>query len=149
MFNLKKMAIAAAANMVVRDAAGDVQLDDAGKELSITLCSPGTKQHQKAKHARDERHNARVLARMQGKGDSKMSAEDHNVERAEFLAACTLSFNGHGIEGMAGYEMYKAAYADIEIGHVADDVEKFLGERGNFKKGSAKPSEPTSATLPG
>ena len=148
-FNIKNLAIAASASMPVRDASGDAVVDAEGRKLTITLHSPGTKEHQKAKHASDERNNNRVFARMQGKADAKQSAEDKVNERAEFLAACTISFDNFGDDSGAGFELFKRTYADIEIGHIADDVEKFLGERGNFKKGSPTSSPSTSATQPG
>jgi len=132
MFNLKSLAIAAIGNMPVRDAAGEVQTDEAGNPLTITLYSPASKQYQKAKHAAEQRNNARVMAVMQNKGDEKLSAEDSNNEKAEFLAAITQSFNGFGYQDMVGYEGFKAAYADIEIGHIADDARKFSGDRANF-----------------
>ncbi len=122
----------------VRDASGELQYDAEGKPLSVTLYGPGTKQHQKAKHAAEEKNNARVFARMQGKADGKLSAEDKLAERAEFLAACTASFNNFGNGELNGYELFKSVYSDIEIGHIADDAEKFIGERANFKKPSAK-----------
>ena len=149
MFNLKKLAIAATADMIVRDAAGEAQLDDAGLPLSITMHSPGTKAYQKAKHASEERNNNRVFSRMQGKAESKQTAEDKIAERAEFLASVTISFNNFGYEDKRGYEMFKAAYGDIEIGHIADDADKFLGDRGNFWKASPKVSEPMFDTQPG
>lgn len=149
MFNLKKLAIAATADMPVRDASGEIQVDENGATLTITFHSPGTKPFQKAKHARDQRNNARVMAVMQGKSEAKQTAEEATAERAEFLAACTVSFNGHGVEGKSGFEMFKATYADLEIGHIADDGEKFLGDRGNFKKPLATSSPATSVTQPG
>lgn len=146
MFNIKSLAIAATADMPVRDASGEPQFDAAGNPLSITLYGPGTKRFQKAKHAADERANTRTFARMQGKSEGKQSAEEKNAERAQFLAEVTESFNYFGYEDKAGFEMFKAAYADIEIGHMADDTDKWLAERGNFKKASSKPSESTSDT---
>jgi hypothetical protein len=136
--NIKSQAIAATAEMTVRDVSGEPQYDADDKALTITLYSPGSKQHQKAKHAAEEKNNARVFARMQGKSEGKLSAEDKLTERAEFLAACTESFNNFGVEGLNGYELFKNVYSDIEIGHIADDAEKFIGDRANFKKPSAK-----------
>ncbi|KAB8042552.1 hypothetical protein [Janthinobacterium aquaticum] len=148
-FNIKQLAIAAAAEMIVRDAAGEPQADEQGNALTITLHSPGTKEFQKARHAAEERNSARVFNRMQGKADAKQSADDKIKERAEFLAACTISFNNFGDGQGAGYELFKRTYSDIEIGHIADDVEKFLGERSNFKKKLLTSSPTTSGTLPG
>jgi hypothetical protein len=75
---------------------------------------------------------------MQGSSDDKQSAEEKTAEQAEFLAACTASFNGFGIEDLAGYELFKAVYSDIEIGHIADDASKFLASRANFLKPQPK-----------
>ena len=141
-FNIKKLAIAASATMPVRDATGEAQFDDVGNAVSITFCSPGTKQYQKAKHAAEERNNTRVFGRMQGKSEAKQSADDKVAERAEFLAAITISFNNFDDGAGAGYELFKRTFADIELGHIADDADKFVGDRGNFK-------QPSATTLPG
>lgn len=137
MFNLKTLAIAHTADMEVRDAAGEIQRDAAGKALTITLYGPGSKQYQKAKHAAEQRNNNRVMARMQG-SDEKLTADDKIAEQAEFLAGCTASFNGVEIEGCAGFEMFKEAYSDIEIGHIAEDAQKFIASRANFLKPQPK-----------
>jgi hypothetical protein len=137
-FNILSLAIASTADMTVRNASGDTQYDDAGAPLTITLYSPGTKQVQKARHAAEERNNTRVFGRMQGKSDAKQSAEDKANETAEFLAACTVSFNGFGVDGLSGFELFKSVYANIEIGNIAEDSQKFLNERGNFLKSPAK-----------
>lgn len=133
MFNLKNLAIAQTADMQVRDAAGEIQRDESGNALTITLYGPGSKQYQKAKHAAEQRNNNRVMSRMQG-GDEKISSDDKIAEQAEFLAGCTASFNGVGVDDAAGFEMFKATYADIEIGHIAEDVAKFIASRANFLK---------------
>lgn len=148
-FNIKKLAIAATATMPVRDATGEPQFDDAGNALSITFCSPGTKQYQKAKHAAEERNNTRVFARMQGKSENKQSASEKVIERAEFLAAITVSFNHFDDGAGGGYELFKRTFSDIELGHIADDADKFVGDRGNFKQPTPTASSSTSATQPG
>lgn len=135
-FNLKSLAIAPTADMPLRDASGEPQYDGT-TPLTITLYGPGSKEHQKAKHAKEKKHNERLFSRMQGKSDGMQSAEEANAERADFLAACTKSFNGFAVEGKTGFEAFKSIYADIEIGHIADDADKYIGERANFKKPSA------------
>ncbi len=147
--NIKSLAIAAFATMPVRDADGEAQVDGVGNPLSITYHSPGTKQYQKAKHAAEERNNTRVFGRMQGKSEAKQSADDKVNERAEFLAAVTISFNNFNDGEDGGFEMFKRVYSDIELVYLAEDGEKFLGERGNFKKSSPTSSPSTSATQPG
>ncbi len=148
MASLKKLAIEATGTMEVKDAAGEVVKNDDGSVWSITTYSPGTKEFQKAKHAFDEKRSNGLTALIGGK-DQKRSPEDDTRDVAEFLAAVTVSFNGFDYEGKKGYEAYKAAYMDLEIGHVAEDLNKFLGKRGNFVKKPAPTSNDTSGSLPG
>lgn len=133
-FDIRTLAISNTADMPVRDAAGEKQFDADGNPCSITLFSPGTKKYNSAMHARNTRNSERVMQKMQGKADGKQSADDAIEERAEFLASVTSSFNNFGIEGLAGYDLCRAVYSDLEIGHIADGAEKFLAERANFMR---------------
>jgi len=135
-YDLKKLAISQTATMPLRDAAGEKQFDADGKPLSITLYSPAAKQFQQTKHASEERSSARMMSKMQGKQDGKITWSDKLEERAVQLANCTVSFNGFGVDGLTGHELFKKVYCDIEIGHIADDVEKFINERSNFMPAS-------------
>lgn len=148
-FNIKKLAIATTGTMPVRDASGEAQFDDAGNAVSITFHSPGTKQHQAAKHAAEERNNTRVFGRMQGKSESRQTADDKLQERATFLSAITVSFNNFGNGDLVGHQLYMKTYSDLELGHITDDAEKFNGDRGNFKKSSETSSPDTSDKQPG
>lgn len=148
MASLKKLAIETTGTMEVKDAAGNVVCDDLGAAWSITHHSPGTKQFQKAKHAYDEKRSASLTAMMTGK-DTKRTADDDLRDTAEFLAAITISFNGFDYEGKLGHDAYKAAYMDLEIGHVANDLNKYLGDRGNYLKAKPQTSNSTSDTQPG
>lgn len=130
MASLKKLAISATGTMLVRDATGALVSDENG-QWSITVHSPGTKQYQAAKHRFDENRN-NTLAAILGKGETKQNPEDETRAVAEFLADVTISFNNFDYEGKHGREAYKAAYMDLEIGHVAIDLNKYLGDRGNF-----------------
>ena len=136
MFDIKSLAIAATADFKVRDAVGELQQDPAGNQLSITLYGPGTQKFVNAKHAYDQKVNARNVGMLTGKADGKLSPEELNEELAEFLAKVTKSFNHFNYGAEQGEAMFRAAYADIEIGHIAEGVNKFLGDRGNFKKPS-------------
>lgn len=138
MFDIKSLAILATSDFKVRDAAGELQKDADGNQLTITLYSPGTQKFVNAKHAYDEKVNSRNFARISGKADGKMSAEEINDEMADFLAKVTKSFNFFGYGEEQGEALFKSVYADIEIGHISDGVNKFLGDRGNFKKPSAE-----------
>jgi hypothetical protein len=148
MFNLKKLAIEPTGNMPVCDAAGNEVVDDAGQPLSITFHSPGTKQFQKALHAFNERKSGGLKSLMGGKSEKTDPAEDTNA-LADFLAAVTISFNNFDYEGKVGHAAYRAAFADIEIGHVAEDANKYLGKRGNFLPKPANEPASQSGTLPG
>ena len=133
-FSIRSLAIQLTGVMAVRNASGEAQYDADGKPVTITLHSPASKAYQRAKHAADERNNTRAFGRLQGKSEAKPSSEDRVSEQAEFLAACTVSLDGFEVDGGAGHEAYKALYADLELGHIADDVAKFLAERSNFLK---------------
>lgn len=146
MTNLKKLAIASTGIYIVRDAEGNAQFNDTGAPMTITVVSPGTKQFQQAKHNFEKKASSSLMALM-GKGDEKSNWETSNGNVAEFLADVTVSFNGFDYEGRpAGKETFMAAYADIEIGHIAEGLNKFLGERGNFKKPAPTASPSSSGT---
>lgn len=148
MSSIKKLAIDSTGIMLVRDAKGEVEIEN-GQQWSITFHSPGTKQFQKAKHDYEQKRSNSLSAIMTGKADNKRTAEDDNCDTAEFLAACTVSLNNFDYEGGKGYEAIKAMYMDIEIGHIAIEANKFLGDRGNFVKAKPTSSPATSVNQPG
>jgi len=130
MASIKQLAINPTGNMIVRDAAGTPMEDEKGP-WSIDFHSPGTKQFQKAYHAFQEKKSGGLAALMGGNKDKKDPAQDVK-DLAAFLADCTVSFNNFDYEGKVGHAAFLKAYEDIEIGHVADDANNFLGKRGNF-----------------
>lgn len=131
-FDIRTLAISKTGEVPVRNAQGEKQYDADGKLLTITVHSPGTKAFNAAQHARQLRNSDRMVNKMQGKADGKQTAEDATEERAEFLTAITISFNNFGIDGQTGRAMFASVYGDLELGHIADDVEKFVGDRANF-----------------
>lgn len=149
MKNLKSLSILPVGKYEVTDAAGEVQYHDDGKTpLTITVHSPGTKTYQAALHAYTEKKSGGLTALINGK-DSKRSADADTKDLAVFLAAVTISFDGFDYEGMRGNAMFRAAYEDIEIGHIANGLNKFLGDRGNFLPAPATTSTDSSASQPG
>lgn len=134
-FDIRTLAISKTGEVPVRNALGEKQCDG-DKLLSITVHSPGTKAFNAASHARQLRNSDRMVNKMQGKADGKQTAEDATEERAEFLAAITISFNNFGVEGLTGKAAFAKVYEDLELGHIADDVEKFVGDRANFMRAS-------------
>ena len=137
-FDIRTLAISKTGEVPLRNAAGEKQYDDAGAPLSITVHSPGTREFNAAQHARAQRNNERMMNKMQGKADGKQTAEDAVEERAEFLVGITVSFNSFGVEGKSGKAAFASVYGDLELGHIADDVEKFVAERANFIRPSTK-----------
>lgn len=147
MFNIKKLAIASTAKMTVKDPKGaPVYTEDEAKlPLSITLKGPGTRVFVAAKHKFDEKQNELTVLRMKGGTVPEGATEQ---ARAEFFATVTESFDNFEYPGTAGYESYKAAYLDADL-DLAEQVNVFLGDRGNFFNGLPKPSSNSSDTSHG
>lgn len=133
-FDIRTLAIAKTGVIPVRNAAGEKQFDEAGNPLTITVHSPGTKKFNQASHDMRTANSDRMVSKMQGKSDGKQSADDELTESAEFLAAITISFDNFSYGDATGYAQFEACYADIEIGHIADDVRKFINDRANFMR---------------
>lgn len=142
MFDMTKLEISDEAKYHVTDAKGDPQYDG-DTPITITVASPGTKKAAKASFKRDEARSARVLGSMAGK-TSKRTEVDEAKERAEFLADITESLDGFDYPGGA-----RALYLNAKLGHIADGVEKFYNDRGNFSADSSTTSSNTSAMQPG
>lgn len=145
MFDINKLAIADSAPWHVTDAAGNPQYLDAEQTqpVTITVISPGTKKAAAAEFKRNESRSARVMGAMAGKTSKRTEVDEIN-ERAAFLAEIASGLNGFDYPGGA-----KALYQNLPLGHIADGVEKFYGDRGNFIGTSATGSPSTSGTQPG
>lgn len=149
MKNLKSLAIEPTGKYKVTDAAGNVQYQEDGETpLTITVHSPGTKKYQAALHDFNSKKSGGLAALMKGKDDKADWTVDVR-DLAVFLAAITVSFDGFDYEGKIGNAGYRAAYEDIEIGHIADGLNKFLGNRGNFLPEPATTSTDSFASQPG
>jgi hypothetical protein len=139
MFDINKLAINDSADWHVTDAKGDPQYDGE-TPITISVASPGTKKAAKAQFKRDEARSARVLGAMGGKS-SKRTEDDEIKERAAFLAEITEGLNGFDYPGGA-----VALYKNLPLGHIADGVEKFFNDRGNFSADSVSNASNMSAT---
>jgi hypothetical protein len=149
MKNLKSLAILPVGKYEVTDAKGNVQYQEDGvTPMTITHHSPGTKQFQNAFHDFKAKKSGGLAALMGGKED-KRAADADVKDLAVFLAAITISFDGFEYEGMRGNAQFRAAYEDIEIGHVAEGLNKFAGDRGNYLPEQATTSSDSSASQPG
>lgn len=140
MFDITQLEIEDSAKYQVTDAKGEPQVDETGAPITITITSPGTKKAAVAIFKRDEARSARVLGAMGGKA-SKRTEDDELRERADFLASVTESLDGFTYSGGA-----RALYLNLKLGHIADGVEKFFNDRGNFYDGSGQTASSTSDT---
>ncbi len=137
MFDITTLAAEETATLDLLNGQDEALNDDKGNRLSITLYGPGSKSHANAQAKR----NNRTLERLRKKGKTDLSAEEQASETAEFLAACTVSFNGweySPAKGRGEKEHFKAAYSDPGLGFIRDQVAEFIGDWANFTKGSAK-----------
>lgn len=105
---------------------------DETKPCTAELYSPGSKEYAKAAAAQ----NNRMIDKLKAKGKAKQTAAEQAEEKAVFLADCTKSFSNIEIGDLEGKELFKAVYADLEIGFMADQAGAFLGDWKNFTKPS-------------
>ena len=109
--------------------------DDKGKRLSITVYGPGTKVYQRAQ----SRQQNLLVDKIKKRGRMDQTAEEKLAEQAEFLAACTVSFNAFTYppaEGLEGQELFRKAYADPSIGFIATQGAAHINDWANFTKSS-------------
>lgn len=133
MFDISKLAVKETAVIELESPDGEPLVNDQGETLSVTVYGPGSKQFQRAQGTRN-----RAILEYVRKGGKKMRDEEQRELDAEFLSACTVSFNGFTYKDLTGYEMFKAAYLDPAIGFIAEQVNKAIGDWANFTKGSNK-----------
>ena len=111
--------------------------DDKGKRLTITVYGPGTKVYQRAQ----QRQQNQLMDKIKKRGKMDQTAEEKLAEQADFLAACTVSFNGFAYppaDGLEGQELFRKAYADPSIGFIAAQVAAHINDWANFTKSSAE-----------
>src|SRR3990167_10527421 len=137
MFDINSLEINETAEMPVRNAAGEKQYGGA-KPLTITVHGPASRLYQQIKHQNEERNSTRLVAKMQGKDDSSVTMEDKAEEKAEQLDSITISFNNFGSGSLAGHELFLSVYKNQKLGHIADDVERFVNARASFMKPSTQ-----------
>lgn len=126
--------VASRGTIHVKSAAGE-PLYDGEKPVLIHVHSPGTRQFA----AVEARRTARSLKRLND-NDGKVTAptaEEQRSELAEDLADITIDFEHLSYGDKTGRDMFEAVYADPELGFIPKQVNKHLGDWGNFKNGSA------------
>jgi hypothetical protein len=129
--DVRKFAVKETGRLELRDANDNLMLTDDGKQVAVILYSPASKQYASAQAGQQNR--LVDLLRQKGKADS--TASDNDKIKAEYLADCTVSFENLEYDKLTGRELLEAVYGDRSIGFIADQVNKYLGEWGNFTKG--------------
>lgn len=137
MFDITKLA--ATETSIVELVGGDDAplYDDKGKRLTITVYGPGTKVYQRAQ----QRQQNQLMDKIKKRGKMDQTADEKLAEQADFLAACTVSFNGFAYppaEGLEGEALFRKAYADPTIGFIAAQVAAHINDWANFTKSSAE-----------
>lgn len=133
MFDISSLAVAATSTIDLEDPNGETLVNEKGETISVTVYGPGSKQFQKASGVRN-----RAILEYVRKGGKKMKDDEQRELDADFLATCTVSFNGFVYKDLTGVEMFKAAYLDPSIGFIAEQVNKAIGDWANFTQGSQK-----------
>jgi hypothetical protein len=131
--DVSKLKAASTATLHIKGADG-MPLYDEGKPVRIKIHGPGTTTFGIV----DARQTARSLARLNN-NEGKItapSAEERLAETAEDLADITISFEGLTSGDLVGRELFLAVYGDPELGYITKQVNKALGDWGNFKPAS-------------
>ena len=136
MSDIRKFAVEETSVIELRGPDDSTLVGEDGKPMTVTVYGPGSKTYAKANAARQNR----MVDLLKRKGKTDRSADEQSKEQAEFLAACTKEFSANieydGLDG--GEALFRAVYSDASIGFIAEQVGKYLGEWGNFTKGSTR-----------
>lgn len=108
---------------------------DESKPMRVHLFGPGSKQYARAVNARANRQ----VDLLKSKGKTKESADEAIRSNAEFLTACTQSFeNIDGDDGETGESLAMSIYTNQRLSFIRDQVATFLQETSNFATPSRK-----------
>ncbi|MBW6531928.1 hypothetical protein KZ820_14395 [Sphingomonas sp. RRHST34] len=132
--DVTKLRVADTAAIHLKDADGN-PLYDEGKPVRIHVFGPSSKQFAQV----EGKQTTRVLKRRE-ENDGKATAptpEQRLAETAEDLAAITARFEGLTYGDKQGAELFEAVYADPALGFIANQVQRFVQNWGNFRGGSS------------
>lgn len=133
-FDISAEAVSDTSTVMLDRPNGDPLNNPKGEQCSVTVYGPGSKAFARAQGAKN-----RALMAFVKRGGKKMADDEQREIDAEFLATCTVSFNGFSYKGLTGHEQFKQAYMDSSIGYIAEQVNRHIGDWANFTK-------PASAT---
>jgi hypothetical protein len=144
--DIRKYSVDETGVLALRDSGDEPMLGEDGIPMTITLYGPGSKQYARSQAAQQNR----MIDKLKRKGKTEQSAEEKVREQAEFLAGCTKEFSSNiEMDALQGEALFKAVYSEPDIGFIAEQVGKHLGDWANFKKPSTTTSASTSAKAPG
>lgn len=132
-FDLSKYELEETATLTVQNAKGDDDLigADGINPVTIELYGGGSRQMVKALHKAGNAAQLRIQALVRGKVD-KRAAENADAEMVEKLATCTKVINNFPVAP-------SDLYANIKLGYITRQVQKFLDDDANFAKAPTKP----------
>ena len=125
-FDIASIAVKETAKIELFGPSGDPLYDAEGRRLSVTVYGVGSKVFADAQNQAANRAMARAQKKI------KLSAEDRARERAEFLADCTVSFNGFTYENGSDKQAFRACYEDSKMGWMTEQIDQKIGEWSNF-----------------
>jgi hypothetical protein len=141
-FNIKKLAAATTAPIELITGDGSPLTDDKGNVLSITVHGPGSKVWQQADAENSRRRAVRVSKH---RGRLAAGLDVTGEDEVDFLTAITISLNGWEYphpekdgKWPSPQDMFRALYADDELGFIRDHVSSEARDWGNFTKASLK-----------
>lgn len=150
--DIRKFSVAKTSRLHFRDASDELMYadgadgkPDTSKPMAANLYGPGSKQYAKAQADQQNR----MIDKLKKKGKTEETDTEKREQQAEFLAKCTESLENVEYENLAGAALFRAVYSDIEIGFIAEQAGKYIGDWGNFSKPSSTISVSTSDTAPG
>lgn len=132
--DIRKFAVNPTSRLHLRDANDELMYADEAKTqpIAVNLFGPGSKEYAKAKAAQ----NNRIVNKMKAKGKANQTPEEIAAESAEFLAACTESWENMQYGDAQGEALSIAVYSDRTLGFISDQVAGHLGGWSNFTKSS-------------
>jgi hypothetical protein len=136
MFDLNSIAAVETSELHLRNGADELLFDSDKKPVTVTVYGPGSRPYADAQ----AKNQNRAIERLKKKGKLDQSADEKAQEQAEFLAACTVSFNHFGGAKGAGSTSqsdFVEVYADPRFGFIAQQVQAHIGDWANFTASSA------------
>jgi len=136
MFDITKKRVGETGTIELKAADGGRLTDDDGNVLSVTVYGPGSKVWQQAQA---EMNRQRAVRLRESGGRIEGAIENAVDDQVELLSRITVRFNGWTYpDAGEGQAMFRAAYADLQLGFIRDQVFAGANDWAPFSKGLAK-----------